>query len=81
MIFLTFISIQVLNSKFSLQSNDVEEPRGTCHVCIRACACHVFGFEISLESHIFGSKICKHELLIFWGKNFQQLPFSLGSVM
>ena len=40
---------------------------GTCHVCIRGCACHVFGSEISLESHIFGSKICKHELPIFWG--------------
>ena len=22
---------------------------GTCHVCIRGCACHVFGSEISLE--------------------------------
>ena len=43
-------------------------------------AFHVFGSEISLESYIFGSKICKHELSMFWGKNFQQLPFSLGSI-
>ena len=27
---------------------------GTCHVCIRGCACHVFGSEISLESHFWG---------------------------
>ena len=40
---------------------------GTCHVCIRGRACHVFGSEISLESHIFGFKICKHELPTFWG--------------
>ena len=40
---------------------------GTCHVCIRGCACHVFGSEISLESHTFGSKIFKHECPIFWG--------------
>ena len=52
---------------------------GTCYVCIRGCACHVSGSELSLESHIFGSKICKHELPIFGGKNFQQLPFSLSS--
>ena len=42
-------------------------PGGTCHVCIRGCACHVFGSEISLESHIFGSKIFKHECPIFGG--------------
>ena len=40
---------------------------GTCHVCILGCACHVLGPEISLESHIFRSKICKHELPIFFG--------------
>ena len=40
---------------------------GTCHVCIRGCACHVFGSKISIESHIFGPKICKHELPTFWG--------------
>ena len=33
---------------------------------------------VSLGSHIFGFKICKHELPIFVGKNFQQLLFSLG---
>ena len=32
-------------------------PGGTCHVCIRVCLCHVFGSEISLESHFLGSKI------------------------
>ena len=61
---------------------EVSKPQGgSCHVCIRGCACHVFGSEISLESHIFGSKICKHELHIFGGKNFQQLLFSLSSIM
>ena len=59
---------------------------GTCHhVCILGCACHVSGSEISLKSHIFGSRICKHELPIFGGrgggKTFQQLPFSLSSIM
>ena len=27
---------------------------GTCHVCMWGCACHVFGCEITLESHILG---------------------------
>ena len=45
------------------------------------CTCHVFGSEISLESHIFGFKLCKHELPTFWGKSFQQLPFSLSLIM
>ena len=40
---------------------------GTCHVFIRGCACHVLGLAISLESHIFGSKIFKYECPIFWG--------------
>ena len=57
---------------------------GTCHVCIQGCASHVSGSEISLERHIFGSRICKHELPIFFfwggGKNFQQFPFSLSSI-
>ena len=48
-------------------------------------ACHIFGSEISLESHIFESKICKDELPTFFfgggGKNFQQLPFSFSSIM
>ena len=33
---------------------NTENPGRTCHVCIRGCACHVFGSEISLESHLFG---------------------------
>ena len=32
------------------------------NVFIRGCACHALESEISLESHIFGSKICKSEL-------------------
>ena len=39
-------------------------PGGTYHVCIQGYACHVFESKISLGSHTFGSKICKHELPI-----------------
>ena len=54
---------------------------GTCHVCIRGCACHVFGSEISLESHIFGLTFANMNFPFFGSKNFQQLTFSLGSIM
>ena len=39
---------------------------GTCHVCLRGCACHVFGSEISLKSHFLGSKICNMNFPIFF---------------
>ena len=56
-------------------------PRGgTCHVCIQGCACHVFGSEISLESHFLGSKICNMNFPILGGKKFQQLSFLLDSI-
>ena len=54
---------------------------GTCHVCIRGCACHVFGSEISLESHFWGSKICNMNFPILGGKRFQQLSFLLDSIL
>ena len=56
-------------------------PGGTCHVCIRGCACHVFGSEISLESHFLGSKICTMNFPILGGKKFQQLSFLLDSIL
>ena len=60
----------------------LSHPRGgTCHVCIRGCACHVFGSEISLESHFLGLKFSNMNVPFFGGKNFQQLPFSLSLIM
>ena len=53
----------------------------TCHVCIRGCTCHVFGSEISLESHFLGSKICNMNFPILGGKKFQQLSFLLDSIL
>ena len=46
-------------------------PGGTCHVCIRGCACYVFRSEVSVESHIFGSNIANMNFPFLGGKNFQ----------
>ena len=59
-----------VNLLYLQDSTEVAYPqgaRGTYHVCIRGRGCHVFGSGISLENHILGSKISKHECPIFGG--------------
>ena len=34
--------------------SNAKNPGGTCHVCIRGCACHVFGLKFHLKANIFG---------------------------
>ena len=58
------------------------DPRGVLAMfALRGCACHVFGSEISLESHFLGSKICNMNFPVLGGKKFQQLSFLLDSVL
>ena len=54
---------------------------GTCYACIQGCVCHVFGFEFHLKAIFLGLKFADMNFPLFWGKNFQQLPFSLNSIM
>ena len=54
---------------------------GTCHVCIRGCACHVFGMKFHLKAIFWGSKICNMNFPILGGKKFQQLSFLLDLIL
>ena len=54
---------------------------GTCHVCIQGRACHVVGLKFHLKAIFVGLKFANMNFSFFGGNNFQQLPFSLCSIM
>ena len=51
---LTIAALMSLSCNDEVRKFVLQHPGGTCHVCIRGCAFHVFGSEISLESHFLG---------------------------